>query len=277
MDARRRRRARQHGPHRRGHGRDDRRAAASPGRRPGAARPAPRSSSARRSAPSSCRWLMVRRGRRLGLAAGYAIGVGGALVATSRSSSRRRLPLLLVGTVLIGFGNASNQLSRYAAADLYPGRARASAHRHRRLGRDGRRGRRAEPRRRRPARSRWRSACPSSPAPYLVPIVFVGRGGDPVVRRCCGPIRTSSPTRRRATIRRPTRRRSPCRSRSSSRRPNVPVAIVALVDGPGRDGPDHDDDAAPHDRARPRPRRRSASSSAATRSGCSGCRRSPAA
>ena len=36
-------------------------------------------------------------------------------------------PLFLLGTVLIGFGNSANQLSRYAAADLYdPGR-RASA------------------------------------------------------------------------------------------------------------------------------------------------------
>ena len=37
------------------------------------------------------------------------------------------LPGLLVGTVLIGFGNASNQLSRYTAADMYPEHRRASA------------------------------------------------------------------------------------------------------------------------------------------------------
>ncbi len=37
------------------------------------------------------------------------------------------LPLLLVGTFLIGFGNSSNQLSRYVAADLYPVDRRASA------------------------------------------------------------------------------------------------------------------------------------------------------
>lgn len=37
------------------------------------------------------------------------------------------LPLLLIGTVLIGFGNASNQLSRYVAADLFPSDRRASA------------------------------------------------------------------------------------------------------------------------------------------------------
>lgn len=70
--------------------------------------------------------LMVGRGRRIGLAAGYAIGVGGAVIATL-AVLVASLPLLLFGTVLIGFGNASNQLSRYAAADLVPGDRRASA------------------------------------------------------------------------------------------------------------------------------------------------------
>jgi MFS family permease len=70
--------------------------------------------------------LMVRRGRRAGLTAGYAVGVLGALVATV-SVVTRSLPLLLLGTALIGFGNSSNQLSRYAAADLYPVARRASA------------------------------------------------------------------------------------------------------------------------------------------------------
>jgi MFS family permease len=70
--------------------------------------------------------LMARRGRRIGLAGGYTIGVGGALVATGAIVAAS-LPLLLVGTFLIGFGNSSNQLSRYAAADLYPAERRASA------------------------------------------------------------------------------------------------------------------------------------------------------
>jgi MFS family permease len=70
--------------------------------------------------------LMVSRGRRIGLAAGYGIGVIGAAIATV-SILVRSLPLLLLGTVLIGFGNTSNQLSRYAAADLVPGDRRASA------------------------------------------------------------------------------------------------------------------------------------------------------
>jgi MFS family permease len=70
--------------------------------------------------------VMVRRGRRFGLAAGYTVGVVGALVATAAVLSAS-LPLLLFGTFLIGFGNASNQLSRYAAADLVAPERHASA------------------------------------------------------------------------------------------------------------------------------------------------------
>jgi MFS family permease len=70
--------------------------------------------------------LMVRRGRRIGLTAGYVIGVGGAVIATV-AVIWGNLPLLLAGTTLIGFGNSSNQLSRYTAADLYPIARRASA------------------------------------------------------------------------------------------------------------------------------------------------------
>ncbi len=71
-------------------------------------------------------WVMTRRGRRVGLAAGYAIGVTGALVAVGAVVARD-LGTLLVGSALIGFGNSSNQLSRYAAADLYPPARRASS------------------------------------------------------------------------------------------------------------------------------------------------------
>lgn len=70
--------------------------------------------------------LMVARGRRAGLAMGYVVGLAGAIVATV-AVLERSLPLLLAGTVLIGFGNSSNQLSRYVAADLFPGARRASA------------------------------------------------------------------------------------------------------------------------------------------------------
>ncbi len=70
--------------------------------------------------------FMARNGRRRGLALGYAIGVLGALVATAAVVTRS-FPLLLAGTVLIGFGNTSNQLSRYANADMAPLARRASA------------------------------------------------------------------------------------------------------------------------------------------------------
>ncbi|MEO5883986.1 MAG: MFS transporter [Candidatus Limnocylindrales bacterium] len=70
--------------------------------------------------------FMVRSGRRTGLALGYGIGVIGAFVATLAVITAS-LPMLLAGTFLIGFGNASNQLSRYVAADLFPSDRRASA------------------------------------------------------------------------------------------------------------------------------------------------------
>ncbi|HEV2006836.1 MAG TPA: MFS transporter, partial [Candidatus Limnocylindrales bacterium] len=70
--------------------------------------------------------LMVRRGRRFGLASGYLIGVLGALAAVAAVLARS-FPLLLLGTYLIGFGNSSNLLSRYAAADLVVPQRRASA------------------------------------------------------------------------------------------------------------------------------------------------------
>jgi MFS family permease len=71
-------------------------------------------------------WVMSRSGRRLGLAGGYAIGVVGALVAVGAIVGRS-LPGLLLGSVLIGFGNSANSLSRYAAADLYPAARRGRA------------------------------------------------------------------------------------------------------------------------------------------------------
>jgi MFS family permease len=54
------------------------------------------------------------------------VSVVGALIATA-AVIVASLPVLLVGTVLIGFGNASNQLSRYTAADLVPPDRRASS------------------------------------------------------------------------------------------------------------------------------------------------------
>jgi MFS family permease len=70
--------------------------------------------------------LMARTGRRrVGLSAGYVISVCGAIVAAAAVVTVS-LPLLVLGTLLIGFGNSSNQLSRYAAADLVPLGRRAS-------------------------------------------------------------------------------------------------------------------------------------------------------
>ncbi len=75
---------------------------------------------------TSLSWLMSRRGRRAGLSTGYTVGVVGAGVAVI-AIVWASLPLLLLGSLLIGFGNSSNQLSRYAAADLFPAERRATA------------------------------------------------------------------------------------------------------------------------------------------------------
>jgi len=71
-------------------------------------------------------WIAARRGRRPALAAGYGLGVLGAAVATTAVIAGS-FPLLLGGTFLIGFGNSSNQASRYAAADLVATERRATA------------------------------------------------------------------------------------------------------------------------------------------------------
>ena len=71
-------------------------------------------------------WVMGRWGRRPGIAGGYLVGVIGALVAVAGIVAHS-FPVLLAGCLAIGFGNSSNQLSRYAAADMYPSRRRASA------------------------------------------------------------------------------------------------------------------------------------------------------
>src|SRR6478672_7356750 len=53
--------------------------------------------------------LMARRGRRIGLVGGYAIGVVGAVIAIA-GIVIGSFPVLLLGSLLIGFGNSSNQL-----------------------------------------------------------------------------------------------------------------------------------------------------------------------
>jgi MFS family permease len=71
-------------------------------------------------------WVMARRGRRNGLTVGYLSAVVGAVLAGT-AVVIRSFPLLLLGTFLIGFGNSSTNLSRYAAADLVPPKRRAVA------------------------------------------------------------------------------------------------------------------------------------------------------
>lgn len=70
--------------------------------------------------------LMYRRGRRPGLAVGYVLGSVGAVVSIM-SAQLRWFPMLLVGSVLLGCGQSSNLLSRYAAADLAEPARRARA------------------------------------------------------------------------------------------------------------------------------------------------------
>ncbi len=70
--------------------------------------------------------VMARRGRRTGIVLGIAVAVLGgglAIVAVIAGS----ILLLLGASVAVGFGNAAMNLSRYAAADLYPPARRAGA------------------------------------------------------------------------------------------------------------------------------------------------------
>ncbi len=61
--------------------------------------------------------LMARRGRRPGLLVGYLFGAGGAALAAVGVQTQSAL-IFLVGLALFGGGQASANLSRYAAADL---------------------------------------------------------------------------------------------------------------------------------------------------------------
>ncbi|GAB6986681.1 MFS transporter [Nocardioides pyridinolyticus] len=60
---------------------------------------------------------MSRRGRRTGLATGYLIGAGGAVLAVV-AGVLGSMALLLVGAVLLGATTAANSGARYAATDL---------------------------------------------------------------------------------------------------------------------------------------------------------------
>lgn len=69
---------------------------------------------------------MHRYGRRPGLRTGYLIALVGAIAAFG-AAMLSFYPLLLVGVVLIGTGNACNLAARYAAADLATNERRASS------------------------------------------------------------------------------------------------------------------------------------------------------
>lgn len=61
--------------------------------------------------------LAHRRGRRWGLAIGYAVGAGGAALSVVAAAAGSFL-LLLLGTALLGSATAANSQARFAAADL---------------------------------------------------------------------------------------------------------------------------------------------------------------
>jgi MFS family permease len=70
--------------------------------------------------------LMARSGRRPGLALGYGLAVGGAVLGML-GVAMRSFALMLVGMSLFGIANTSNLLARYAAADVSPGAQRGRA------------------------------------------------------------------------------------------------------------------------------------------------------
>ncbi len=69
---------------------------------------------------------VARRGRRPGLIAGYGAAMLGAVIGAAALVTQS-FPLLLLAMGLLGLGNASGHLARYAAADLYPADRRGSA------------------------------------------------------------------------------------------------------------------------------------------------------
>jgi MFS family permease len=69
--------------------------------------------------------VMTRWGRRLGLVLGYLAAAAGAAVAAAAVAGHHVIDLCF-GMLLLGLGNAGGQLSRYAAAELYPSRRGAA-------------------------------------------------------------------------------------------------------------------------------------------------------
>jgi len=68
--------------------------------------------------------LAARRGRRLALTLGNLFALVGIAIVISAAATRT-FPLLIVGVLLIGAGNAGNLQSRFAATDLAPAQRRA--------------------------------------------------------------------------------------------------------------------------------------------------------
>jgi MFS family permease len=68
--------------------------------------------------------VMARRGRRVGQVAGLLTGAAGAALAVV-AGVVASMPLLLLGTGLLGFTSAANAAARYAATDLAPEATRA--------------------------------------------------------------------------------------------------------------------------------------------------------
>ena len=71
-------------------------------------------------------WLMLRSTRRRGLGLGLLLAMLGGFIA-AWAVAAGEFPALLVGTTLLGFGSASTQLARYAAADMAAPEGRAKA------------------------------------------------------------------------------------------------------------------------------------------------------
>lgn len=70
--------------------------------------------------------LMDRRGRRPGLMLGFAVGITGAVI-IAFAVTRKALPVYLFGGMILAVSTAVGQLSRAAAADMYPPARRAQA------------------------------------------------------------------------------------------------------------------------------------------------------
>ncbi|MDN3352556.1 MFS transporter [Actinomadura sp. DC4] len=73
--------------------------------------------------------VMGRHGRKAGLNCGYLASAGGGALAAAAvtDTAAGDMGLLSAGMLLLGLGNAGAQLSRYAAADLYPAERRGFA------------------------------------------------------------------------------------------------------------------------------------------------------